>query len=273
MNKRNAIALAQLGVKTKAVADAILQGSDGLVDFARYFLESPYHTGAVEEAQIALDGRLSLNYARDVVKGPWKPGEAAILAYRSLSLIYARDCIKGPWPACEAAISQDPGFSLEYATDVLHGRFLQGEPAIASVHTKAVRYAVDVLKGPFPNAELGIALYPGSSFAYALGALGGRFPLGEKAISFDPEYDEAYREFISAKGAAVMASPAVWTTPNFTHHHTSVAKAGRQTQTPVRPLRYDLNLDVPVANDHVCEAVNVGFSTVRLACKTCGKDM
>lgn len=60
-------------------------------------------------------------------------GEPAMLSDLSggfYSLYYARDVIKGRWKEGEAVISQDPVMSMRYAMDVLKGEFPMGEHAM-----------------------------------------------------------------------------------------------------------------------------------------------
>ena len=81
------------------------------------------------------------------------------------TLQYARDVLKGPFPMGEAEISRDPDCSLEYARDVLRGPFPQGEQAIARSAVASIGYAA-VIRGPFPAGEPVISMYPKLQGAY-----------------------------------------------------------------------------------------------------------
>jgi hypothetical protein len=127
------------------------------------------------EQYIAKNPKYAYLYAKDVIKGPWKPGEAAIAPKPVFAYAYARDVIKGPWKPGEAAIAKSP-------TIIIDG----GE-----VYNYALDYADHVLHGRFPAGEKIIASNPVTAYYYALEVLHGRFPAGEKAIADDEEYDVA----------------------------------------------------------------------------------
>ena len=85
--------------------------------------------------------RRSFWYARNVLKGPFPPGEAAIAGDAEYSCLYARNVLKGPFPPGEAAIAGDAQYSYRYAKDVLRGRFPLGEAAIATDEMYSKWYA------------------------------------------------------------------------------------------------------------------------------------
>jgi hypothetical protein len=117
------------------------------------------------EQAIAKDPGYAVMYARDVIKRPWKPGEAAIAKdpltvlddgeVNCVALDYAKHVLHGRFPAGEKVIASNPVTAYEYAKDVLHGRFPAGEKAIADDkdHTEdcgiARDYARFIIKGPW----------------------------------------------------------------------------------------------------------------------------
>lgn len=267
-----AIELAQAGIKTQAVEKAILAGHSPLVHYAQFILEGPYKAGSQEEATIASDPSMALKYARDVIKGPWAPGESAILRNPSTTFSYAARCLKAPWPLGEAAIASDPTFALEYAREVLHGPFPAGEGKIASFAISAVHYARNVLHGPFPAGEVEIAKSGSYSFEYAIHVLRAPFPAGEQAIAMEHIRRAAYDEFVKAHNAAKASLPKpVTMTGTFKAMPVFYPSGTRHGVTTLARVDDDPILDE--AKGHVCAAVNVGFSTVKMACRTCGRDM
>jgi len=86
------------------------------------------------------------HYAREVIKGRFEAGEAAIARDAACAYLYARDVIKGRFEAGEAAIAGDAWWAYRYAHDVIKGRFEAGEAAIAGDAWWAYHYARDVLK-------------------------------------------------------------------------------------------------------------------------------
>jgi hypothetical protein len=62
----------------------------------------------------AKDARYAYYYARNIIKKPWPPGEAAIAKDPEWAYEYVRDIIKKPWPPGEAAIAKDPEWAYEY---------------------------------------------------------------------------------------------------------------------------------------------------------------
>ncbi len=79
--------------------------------YARDIVRKPWPPG---EAAIASDPYLAYLYAQTVIKGPWPPGEAAIAGNAELAYWYARTVIKGPWPPGEAAIAGDAKWARAY---------------------------------------------------------------------------------------------------------------------------------------------------------------
>jgi hypothetical protein len=88
------------------------------------------------EKYIAKDPVCSYYYARDVLKDPFKAGEAAIAKNAEYSYFYARDILKGPFKAGEAAIAASPVRSYMYAVYILKGPFKLGEEAISKSEYK-----------------------------------------------------------------------------------------------------------------------------------------
>jgi hypothetical protein len=105
------------------------------------------------EKQIATNPRYSYFYARDVLKGPFKLGEATIAKNASNSYLYARDVLDGPFPLGEKAIAKNGWYSYYYAQDALKRRFKLGEKIIATDAFYSYFYAKNVLKGRFILGE------------------------------------------------------------------------------------------------------------------------
>lgn len=68
----------------------------------------------LKEAGQPMSAKEAYVYARDVLKGPFPAGEAAIATDTSLSYDYARDVLKGPFPAGEARISKSTKYRKLY---------------------------------------------------------------------------------------------------------------------------------------------------------------
>jgi len=86
--------------------------------------------------QVSCNAKLAYWYARDVIKGPWPAGEAAIATDPYWAYEYAHDVIGKPWPPGEAAIAKDPKLAYWYARDVIKGPWPAGEAAISSYYCK-----------------------------------------------------------------------------------------------------------------------------------------
>jgi hypothetical protein len=71
-------------------------------------------------------------YAKDIIKGRWPEGEAAISKHPYWAYYYARDVIKGRWPEGESTIAKDSQEAYWYAKDIINGRWPEGEEAIAN---------------------------------------------------------------------------------------------------------------------------------------------
>ena len=112
---------------------------------------------------------------------------------------YAKEVIKGPWPAGEAAIATSAQWSLRYVYNVLKRKpFKAGEAAIAKEAQYSYEYAKDVLKGPWPAGEAAIAKDGWYSLGYARSVIGGPFPAGEAAIVKDKVWKSHYVKFLES---------------------------------------------------------------------------
>ena len=94
------------------------------------------------------DPGLAYLYARDVIRGRWPEGEAAIATSPEYAYYYAKGVLKGRWPEGEATIAKSPHVAHAYAADVLNGRFPEGEEAIAKDPNAAKWYLEQ-----FPEAK------------------------------------------------------------------------------------------------------------------------
>ena len=129
---------------------------------------------------------LAVDYAREVIKGRFPEGEAAIIQNLRHAYRYAREVIKGRWPELEAII-QKPIDAVNYAREVIKGRFPEGEAIIAQDPDAAYYYTRDVIKGRWPEGEAAIAQDSDTALHYAYQVIDGRFPEGEAAIAQDPD--------------------------------------------------------------------------------------
>ena len=87
------------------------------------------------------DAEFAYYYARNVIKKPWPPGEAAIARDAQLAYYYAANVIRKPWPPGEAAIAGDAEWAYRYARGVIEGPWPPGEAAIAGDDEWAYLYA------------------------------------------------------------------------------------------------------------------------------------
>jgi hypothetical protein len=78
------------------------------------------------------DPRYAYEYAYDIVRGKWSPGEKVITSDPRYAYEYAYYVIKKPWEPGEKAISSDPAYAYMYACYVLRKPWPSGEKAIAS---------------------------------------------------------------------------------------------------------------------------------------------
>jgi hypothetical protein len=101
----------------------------------------------------------ALEYAQNVVRGPWEPGEAAIIRSSNCSLNYARDVVRGRWEKGEAVISGCAHASLAYASGVVGGRWERGEATILTEFECAVKYAKTCVKGRWTALEDSILVW------------------------------------------------------------------------------------------------------------------
>lgn len=108
---------------------------------------------SVLEFIIATDGLNSVNYAAEILQGPFQLGERAISKSGPAAYQYAYDVLKGSFPLGEKAISKNEQLALRYACYVLRGPFPPGEEVIRKKAGKSVEYAEKCLKGRFIKAE------------------------------------------------------------------------------------------------------------------------
>ena len=139
------------------------------------------------EKMIATDPYYAVEYAQNVIKGPWQPAVDSIKKYGKTAengplaaTCYARDVLKKPVPEFESIIATDDFASLYYA-QFIKKPFPAGEAAIAADGYCSLGYA-DLLGKPFPAGEAVIASEPEFAARYALYILHKRFELGEPGI-------------------------------------------------------------------------------------------
>lgn len=83
------------------------------------------------------------------------------------AFMYAKEVIKGRWPEGEAAILRDPGTSVRYARDIIKGRWPEAEAIIATDRGAAAAYAGQVIKGRWPEVEATLLADPEYAESYA----------------------------------------------------------------------------------------------------------
>ncbi len=104
--------------------------------------------------------------------------EAVVASYPKWSLQYAEDVLKGPFPAGEAAMATDLRIGFDYATRVLKGPFPALEPLLYGIGEPyaLVSYAIDAAKTRLtPLAESKILDEPFQACFYARDILKGRW--------------------------------------------------------------------------------------------------
>ena len=132
-------------------------------------------------------------YARDVLRGRFALGEAAIARDTYNSCWYAIEVLKRRFELGEPAIARDPQSSYLYAKAVLKGKRVKIiEESILQRVDLALAYAIHVLKGRFVEAEWRFSQNKNIALSYALEALKGRFPAGEEIISTSPRHCDRY---------------------------------------------------------------------------------
>jgi len=122
---------------------AIFGGNKKLAEILIPIVKHPYSTylyakeivkGKIKdewEYIIAQDPYASLDYAFNILKGPFPKGEDAIARDSYTSYNYAV-ILERPWPKGEDVIARDPRFAYYYARYVLKDRFPKGEKEIIS---------------------------------------------------------------------------------------------------------------------------------------------
>jgi hypothetical protein len=149
---------------------------------------------------IAKSPENSYIYAKNMIKGRWEPGEAAILTNVFSSYCYVRDIIKGKWEPAESIISKSAQYSYCYAKYILNGRFELGENAIATVIPDNFElrwpysYAKEIIGGRFPLAEETIIKSDRYIYIYARDVIKGRWPEAEAKLSENVIYSYKYAE-------------------------------------------------------------------------------
>jgi lambda repressor-like predicted transcriptional regulator len=132
---------------------------------------------------IVRDPWLTYEYVLKIAKGKIKDEWEDIIAQSSYaSYQYAKKVLKGPFRKGEKAIAESPDYSYWYASDILQGLFPKGEDAIAESPKYAYLYAKNIIKGRWPKGEKAIAKDPEYAYRYALEVIKDRFPEAEEAI-------------------------------------------------------------------------------------------
>jgi hypothetical protein len=168
------------------------------------------------EAEIAKDPRLALQYAVDVIGGRWPLAEPAIARDPASATMYAEKIIKGRWeeaekwmgikdlhsaiqyaakvlnqrwPQLEAALLNQSDqhnqlyYIMSYIDQVVKGRWLEAEPLIIKQPSTMLTYAEKYVKGPWPEVEQAV-MRSGSDtiFTYITKVLKAPWPRFERAI-------------------------------------------------------------------------------------------
>ena len=145
-------------------------------------------------------------YARNVLKGRFPEGEAAIAKEPETAALYADKVVKGRWPEGEAAIATDPDCKSWYARSLRghdpagyeefqleHGDWVPDK--VAEAATSRDKEAT----GNFRQPDEQDVTDPYSAFFYAYYVINGRFPAGEAAIASSKRYAAEYSTWLKKK--------------------------------------------------------------------------
>ena len=110
------------------IRTAFAKDAELAVHYALYILDGKRFTEAEDE--IAKDTKASYDYAVEVLKGPFKKGEATIARNPAYAVNYAADVVKGKFPLGEPLIANDAYWLTQYAVKALKRRFPAGENKI-----------------------------------------------------------------------------------------------------------------------------------------------
>jgi hypothetical protein len=132
-------------------------------------LESILHNRratADHEAVVARISSEALTYAHEVIRGRWRPGEAALARDSEKAVLYCLYCLRRQrFHAAEPTIARSALHSFMYAQKVVGGKWPDGHAAIASDSDTAWAYA-QWLQEPFPDGEAAIKENPHHWRAY-----------------------------------------------------------------------------------------------------------
>jgi hypothetical protein len=156
------------------------------------------------------------------------------------------------------AISKDAKLSFQYAFNILKDRFPEGEAAIATACDWSFYYALK-LRARFHKGEAAIATDSFWSFHYALEILHARFPEGEAAIAKDACLSFRYANEV-IKGRFHAGEEIIKEDAGCAYLYAREVLKAFQKKTPNQA-------------SHQCVSVNVGFTSITMACKICGKEM
>ena len=101
------------------------------------------------ELTIAKDPWVSYEYAKNVLKEPFKTDEKIIASWSFTSLLYAKEILKNQFPLGEKAILKSAIDSVRYATLIRKTRWEEAESIIARDKFASKDYTNDVLKKDF----------------------------------------------------------------------------------------------------------------------------
>ena len=101
------------------------------------------------ESIIAKHAWTSYEYAKNVLKGPFKTGEKIIATWSLTSLLYAKEILKDQFPLGEKAILKSAIHAVRYATLLGKTRWEEAESIIAKNKLASKDYTNDVLKKDF----------------------------------------------------------------------------------------------------------------------------
>lgn len=213
------------------------------------------------EDLIAQMGIKSLNYA--IMIGQQFPkGEDAIKKSADFSFKYAFEVVKGSWHEGEASIISDsPCLAFKYATEVIKGRWIPGEDTICSESRYLRRYS-KFLDCRFPQYESN--LEEDDILSYMVNNSNYHIPeLEKRYIQYCKDNADINQMLALEYCVKVLKGP--W--PEL--------EAFAQAEGLEMPIYEKVKQRAwkSVQPSHQCEAVNVGFTTVRYACKHCGRDM
>lgn len=230
--------------------------------YALKVLKGPFPLG---EDAIASSASYSYKYARDILKGRFRKGEKNLLDSSYIEH-YCTDVYKEPWPEAEKVLIQvgGPTLLIRYAKNCLGGnRFEDAEETIWRAGPTAIADYFEVVGQCFRNEKYEHFLDYHEGLEY-MTLLGMRIPsLEHKFLENCRQNATMYdfdREVLTYIYRVIGGR---W------QEYEDIAN---DRGVKIEDYDYLMDRHFPRIN-HQCEAVNVSFMGIRLACKHCGRNM